>query len=220
VFGTIADKEVVCLQGRIHFYEGYSFAYIGSLVKILHQLGVRVLIVSNAAGGLNEEYSKGDVMVIKDHINLSCDNALRGIVHPTKGFPFISIFYDAELQNIAHEAAKQVAGFSERLRSGVYSIINGPSYETVAESKFLIRGGADAAGMSTIPEVQMANYLNIKVLAFSLITNMCVRTYGDYSRLQEGPSDETAEEVYEVGRDRMPQIVEWVSNIIGRINID
>lgn len=220
VFGEICSKPVVCLQGRIHFYENYSFAYIGTLVQILHELGTKILIISNAAGGLNEEFQTGDVMIIKDHINLTGDNALRGIVHPEKGFPFINIHYDLELQNLGIEAAKEIPDFSDSLRSGVYSIINGPTYETVAESKFLAKIGADAAGMSTIPEVQMANYLGIRVFAFSLITNLCPRTYNFHRKLESAPQDQVSEEVYVVGQDRMPSIVKWVTAVINKIHIE
>lgn len=171
VFGELGQKRVVCLQGRLHYYEGFSLAEIGLPIRVLWALGIKVLIVSNAAGGLNPKFKKGDIMAITDHINLMGDNPLRGPNDESLGprFPSMIDCYDPALVTLALRVAKEN---KMRLVTGVYVGLIGPSLETRAEYRFLAKIGADAVGMSTVPEVIVARHLGLRVLGFSIITNL------------------------------------------------
>lgn len=174
LLGTLEGMPVVMMQGRFHFYEGYALAAITLPVRVMHALGARTLIVTNAAGGLNPAYRPGDFMLIRDHINLpgmAGANPLMGPNDERLGarFPALAHAYDAALRQLAHEAAAQYA--STTLHEGVYVMVSGPSYETGAELKFLRAMGADAVGMSTAPEVIVARHMGMHVLGLSLITN-------------------------------------------------
>lgn len=176
VCGTLQGTPVAAMRGRVHFYEGYSLREITFPVRVLRNLGAEVLIVTNAAGGLNETYTTGDLMVIEDHLNLmgmAGQSPLVGPEEPELGVRFLDMLdaYDPELRNVAHDAAAE-AGF--KLQQGVYAMVGGPSYETMAEIRFLQRGGADAVGMSTIPEVIVARHAGMRVLGVSAITDMAV----------------------------------------------
>jgi purine-nucleoside phosphorylase len=168
--GTQASVPVACLQGRAHVYEGNSHARSVFGVRLLAELGCRVVLLTNAAGGIHEGFSPGDLMLITDHLNLMGDNPLSG---PNYGsgprFPDLSQAYDLELQQAAREAARS-AGIP--LREGVYAAMLGPSYETPAEIRMLRTLGADAVGMSTVPEVIALRQMGIKVGAMSCITNL------------------------------------------------
>ncbi|KLU61396.1 purine nucleoside phosphorylase 1 [Peptococcaceae bacterium CEB3] len=171
VFGRLQGKEVVVMQGRFHFYEGYSLREVTLPVRVMQVLGVKGLIVTNAAGGINAAYKPGDLVLIKDHINLLGDNPLRGANLDDLGlrFPDLSEGYDREWR----ERALQVAREAEvRLEEGVYAAMLGPSYETPAEIRFLRTIGADVVGMSTVPEVIAANHGGMRVLGISCVTNM------------------------------------------------
>lgn len=171
VFGELAQRQVVLMQGRFHFYEGYSMEQVVFPIRVMNMLGVRMLIVTNAAGGVNQGFNPGDLMIISDHINLMGTNPLIGANYDDIGprFPDMSEAYDAELVKIAERVAQR-----EGLvyRKGVYAALTGPSYETPAEIKYLRTIGADAVGMSTIPEVIIANHAGIRVLGISCVTNM------------------------------------------------
>jgi purine-nucleoside phosphorylase len=176
VCGTLEGAQVAAMRGRVHFYEGYSLREITFPVRVLRSLGAEVLIVTNAAGGLNETYTTGDLMVIEDHLNLmgmAGQSPLVGPEEPELGVRFLDMLdaYDPELREAAHDAADQ-AGF--KLQQGVYAMVGGPAYETMAEIRFLQRGGADAVGMSTIPEVIVARHAGMRVLGVSAITDMAV----------------------------------------------
>jgi purine-nucleoside phosphorylase len=176
VCGTLEGAQVAAMRGRVHFYEGYSLRDVTFPVRVMRELGAEVLIVTNAAGGLNEQYTTGDLMVLSDHLNImgmAGQSPLVGPDEPELGVRFLDMLnaYDQELRNAAHHSAKQ-AGF--KLQEGVYAMVGGPAFETMAEIRFLQRGGADAVGMSTIPEVIVARHTGMRVLGISAITDMAV----------------------------------------------
>jgi purine-nucleoside phosphorylase len=176
VLGELQGTPVVAMRGRIHFYEGYSLREVAFPVRVLRRLGADVLIVTNAAGGLNESFETGDLMVLSDHLNImgmAGQSPLVGPDEPLLGVRFLDMLsaYDADLRALAHRVADQ-QGFV--LREGVYAMVGGPAYETLAEIRFLQRAGADAVGMSTIPEVLVARHEGMRVLGISAITDMAV----------------------------------------------
>lgn len=171
IFGKLAGQEVVCLSGRFHYYEGYDFEELVVPVRVLKLLGVETIILTNAAGGINEEFTQGDIMLITDHINLFGASPTRGRNLSEFGPRFfdVSHMYTPALRQVARDAADK-AGV--QLREGVYCYCTGPQFETPAEIRaFRILGG-DAAGMSTVTEALTAAHCGMKVLALSLITNM------------------------------------------------
>ncbi len=172
IFGHIGKTPVVMMQGRFHYYEGYSMQQITLPVRVMKMLGVKHLYVSNASGGLNPAFKKADLMVINDHINLLPENPLRGKNMDELGgrFPDMSQPYDKELLERAREvAAREGMSFHE----GVYVAVQGPNLETPAEYHFLSVIGADAVGMSTVPEVIVARQMDMPVFAVSIITDLC-----------------------------------------------
>lgn len=171
VFGKIANQSVVAMQGRFHFYEGYSMQQVTFPVRVMKELGIKTLIVTNAAGGVNESFSAGDLMVITDHINLMGQNPLIGPNDDSLGgrFPDMSNAYSKKLINLAKEEAKKLA---LDLKEGVYVANTGPCYETPAEVRMIRKLGGDAVGMSTVPEVIVARHSEIDVLGISCISNM------------------------------------------------
>lgn len=172
IFGYLGGKKVVVMQGRFHYYEGYSMKEVTFPVRVMKLLGIQKLFVSNAAGGLDPDYKLSDLMVINDHINLFYENPLTGKNLDEFGFRFpdMSEPYDQTLIKQAHEIA-QKEGF--KLREGVYVGVPGPNLETKAEYRFLRVIGADAVGMSTVPEVIVAKHSNLPVFAVSVITDLC-----------------------------------------------
>jgi purine-nucleoside phosphorylase len=172
IFGTIGDKRVVAMQGRFHFYEGYTMTQITFPIYVLRQLGIKTLYISNAAGGMNLSYQKGDLMIIEDHINLQPDNPLIGPNLEEFGprFPDMSRPYDAELIQRAASIADE-ENISAHI--GVYVSVTGPNLETRAEYRFLRLIGADVVGMSTVPEVIVANHMGLRTFAISVVTDMC-----------------------------------------------
>src|SRR5438445_3000233 len=173
VCGRLAGKTVLAMEGRFHYYEGYSLQEITLPVRVMKALGCEVLIVSNACGGMNPQYDKGDLMVIEDHINLLGDNPLIGPNDDRLGvrFPDMSQPYDRELLALAKRLA-----IEEKLpvQQGVFVAVTGPNLETRAEYRFLRTIGADVVGMSTVPETIVAVHSKMKVLGFSIITDMCL----------------------------------------------
>lgn len=171
IFGRCGGKNVLVMQGRVHFYEGQPLERVTFPVRFMKKLGIQVLIISNAAGGLNPLFTSGDVMVISDHINLTGQNPLIGPNLESLGprFPDMTAVYDRDLIRIAEEVAWQ-KGIS--LQKGVYVGVTGPSMETPAETRFLRMIGADAVGMSTIPEVIAAIHCGLRILGFSAISNV------------------------------------------------
>ena len=171
VFGTKHGKNVICLQGRLHYYEGHPMEVLTMPVRIMKKLGVQILVLTNAAGGVNKDYRPGDLMLISDHINYSGTNPLIGVNDPELGprFPDVTDLYSASLRLKIKLAAVE-AGIG--LRQGVYMMFSGPSYETPAEIRMARVLGADAVGMSTVPEALVAAQCGIKCLGISCITNL------------------------------------------------
>lgn len=172
IFGKIGGKLVVAMQGRFHFYEGYNMQEITFPVRVMKLLGIESLFISNAAGGLNLDYKKGDLMIIDDHINLQTANPLTGPNLDSFGprFPDMSAPYSKPLIKAAEEIAQQN---NYRVHTGVYVAVNGPNLETRAEYRFLRIIGADVVGMSTVPEVIVANHMGLRTFAVSVITDEC-----------------------------------------------
>lgn len=171
IFGYLEGKPVVAMQGRFHYYEGYSLKEVTFPVRVMKMLGIKRLFVSNAAGGLNPKMEVGDLMIIKDHINLLPDNPLRGPNLDELGprFPDMSQVYDPEAIAMAEAFAREN---NIRCHTGVYVAVPGPNLETKAEYKFLRIIGADAVGMSTVPEVIVARHMNLPVFGISAITDI------------------------------------------------
>jgi len=171
LFGNLSGKRVVAMQGRFHFYEGYTLQQVTFPVRVMKALGANILIVSNACGGLNPLFKSGDVMVISDHINLLGSNPLIGKNDESLGprFPDMYNCYDRDLIDLAEKVALELG---VKLQKGVYVAVAGPNLETAAEYRFLRAIGADVVGMSTVPEVIVARHQEMKVLGFSIITDM------------------------------------------------
>lgn len=170
VVGTLEGVRCICMKGRVHYYEGYPMARLAFPVYVMRGLGIHTLLVTNAAGGVNPEFDVGDIMLIEDHLNLLGDNPLRGPNLDKFGprFPDMSYGYCKNLMAVWEATAEKRA---LHLRKGVYAAMLGPSYETPAEIRMLNRMGADAVGMSTVPEVITANHCGVRVTGLSLITN-------------------------------------------------
>lgn len=170
IIGRLADKLVLCMQGRVHYYEGYTMEEVTFPVKVMALLGIKKLIVTNAAGGVREDFNCGDLMLIEDHIN-RMPNPLIGRNEERLGtrFPSMNNCYDNSLRLLAQNCAKHL---NIPLQSGVYVANEGPSFETSAEYKLFRHLGISAVGMSTVPEVIVASWCGIKVLAFSVISNV------------------------------------------------
>jgi len=173
LLGQLGGKQVVAMQGRFHRYEGYSLAQVTFPVRVLHALGASTLIVSNACGGMHPLWAPGDLVLLADHINLLGDNPLVGANDERLGprFPDMSAAYDPALRAIARETAVEL-GIT--LREGVYVAVPGPNLETRAEYRMLRAIGADVVGMSTVPEVIVANHEGMRVLGISIITDQCL----------------------------------------------
>lgn len=201
IAGSLAGTPVVAMQGRFHMYEGYSLLEVTFPVRVMRALGAEVLVLSNAAGGLNPLYTTGDLMLIDDHINLMGDNPLRGPNEDALGprFPDMSQVYDRALIRAAERVALREA---IALRRGVYVALSGPALETPAEYRFLRWAGADAVGMSTVPEAIVAVHGGMRVLGISVITDMC---------LPDALKPVVIEEVIRVAQEAEPQLARLVS---------
>lgn len=209
VIGRLEGQEVMVMQGRAHYYEGYSMDQVTLPVRVMQLMGISTLIVTNAAGGLNPAFHAGDLMLISDHIGLIGMvglNPLRGPNDDTLGprFPDMSQAYDAELRALAQQVARALG---IPLHEGVYICISGPSFETPADLRFLRLIGADAVGMSTVPEVIVARHGGLRVLGISGITNM--------ARLEPAPDQPTThDEVLATGQVIVPRLTALIRGIL------
>jgi len=212
VVGRLEGQAVAVMQGRAHYYEGYSMAEIAFPVRVLQVLGIEILVITNAAGGLNSEFRAGDPMLITDHINLigmSGLNPLRGPNLDDLGprFPDMSRAYDPELRTLARQVAREA---DVVLREGVYICLAGPSFETPADLGFLRVIGADAVGMSTVPEATVARHGGTRVLGLSGISNVLP--------VEGAPAVETThEEVLEAGRMLVPRLEAIIRGVLREI---
>jgi purine-nucleoside phosphorylase len=172
LYGQVGSVNVICMQGRFHYYEGYSLQEVTLPVRVMRMLGIEHLLISNAAGNLNRDFAKGELMLIDDHINLQPDNPLRGpnADHWGPRFPDMSAPYSDRLNQQLTDIAKQKRIV---LNKGVYACVTGPNLETRAEYRYLQRIGADAVGMSTVPEVLVANHMGLSCCAVSVLTDDC-----------------------------------------------
>ena len=207
IFGKLGGKDVIAMQGRFHFYEGYDMKQVTFPVRVFQTLGVKYLFVSNAAGGMNSSFEIGDIMLIEDHINLFPEHPLHGKNDNRLGtrFPDMSEAYDKKLRNLAVDIAKEN---NIKLQRGVYVGVSGPTFETPAEYNYFRIIGGDAVGMSTVPEVIVANHAKMKVLAFSIITDL-----GVIGKIVEV----SHEEVQEAAKIAQPKMAFIMQEVIKRI---
>lgn len=207
VLGRLGGRPVAVMQGRVHYYEGYSMAEITFPVRVMKALGAGILVVTNACGGIHPKFYPGDLMLIADHINMMGANPLRGPNVDELGtrFPPMSRAYDAELRNLAHDIACH-SGI--KLQEGVYCGLAGPSFETPSEVRYLERVGADAVGMSTVPEVIVARHASMRVIGLSCVTNV----------LHQGPSNDTHEDVLAAAAAATPKLVALLRELMGRLS--
>jgi len=210
VFGRVSGKDVVCMQGRFHLYEGYPASACAFLIRVMKLFGVERLVLTNAAGGLNQQYRLGDFMIIKDHLNIPALCGLSPLVgrnEPEWGprFPNMHNCYDQDLRKIGHEVAAEIG--ETKIQEGVYSCQVGPCYETVAEMKLALAAGCDALGMSTVYEVVAARHCGIKCFAVSLITNECKPTY-------DVIVDVNHEEVIQCAKERGAAMVNFITKVL------
>ncbi|XP_035489310.2 purine nucleoside phosphorylase [Scophthalmus maximus] len=213
VFGMLKGKPCVCMQGRFHLYEGYPVQKITLPMRVFKLIGVETMILTNAAGGLNKDFKVGDVMIIKDHINLPGIAGVNPLVGPNDDrfglrFPCMSDAYDRKLGQLAHDVAAEL-GF-KFVKEGVYCAVSGPSFETIAECRMLRTLGADAVGMSTVHEVIAARHAGMRCFALSLISNCTVMEYDSQEKANH-------EEVLETARQTAAQLEKLVSTIVARM---
>lgn len=207
IFGTLNGKKVMAMQGRLHYYEGYSMQQITFPIRVMKALGIQWLFVSNAAGSLNPAFKKGDLMVINDHINLQPESPLRGRNDADMGprFPDMSAPYNKRLIEKALEIAK---ANDITCHQGVYVSVTGPNLETRAEYKYLRIIGGDAVGMSTVPEVIVANHMSIPVFAISVLTD---------EGFPEDLQPTSLEEIIETAKNAEPKMTHILSQLISAI---
>lgn len=207
IFGKINSKEVCVMKGRIHYYEGYDIKEVVYPIEVLAGLGIKTLILTNAAGGVNTDFEPADLMIINDHINLMGKNPLIGPNNEDLGprFPDMTDLYNKDLIEVAEKSAKKL-GID--IQEGVYMYFTGPSYETAAEVRMARILGADAVGMSTVPEAIIARHRGLKILGISTITNMS-------TGILDTPLDHT--EVVEVGQEVAGKFKELLKEIIEEI---
>ncbi|MFX0559327.1 purine-nucleoside phosphorylase [Tepidibacillus infernus] len=209
VIGTLEGKRVVAMQGRFHYYEGYTMSEVTFPVYVMKALGVKMLFVTNACGGMNRAFAPGDLMIINDHINFTGANPLIGPNMNEFGprFPDMSRAYDYELIQLAQKVALDKG---IKIQNGVYVAISGPNYMTPAELKMLARLGADTVGMSTVPEVIVANHAKMRVLGISLITDMAIG---------EELEPLTHEQVMAVAEKSKTKFIELVRGILYEVDL-
>lgn len=210
VIGTLQDRSVMVMQGRIHFYEGYSMSQVTMPVRVMKQLGVEILIVTNAAGAINPDYEPGDLMLIEDNLNLVAMMGFNPLVGPNIDefgvrFPDMSQPYDRELMRLAREAAKET---NVPLREGVYAGLSGPSFESPADLRFLRGIGSDAVGMSTVPEVIVSHHAGLRTLGISGISNKANL---------DGNTITTHQEVLDAGMVMVPKLEKIIKSVLKKL---
>lgn len=210
VFGELEGQPVVMFQGRVHYYEGYSMGQVTLSVRVMQRLGVKTLIVTNAAGAINPKFEPGDLMLITDQMSpftMAGGNPLRGSNLDEIGtrFPDMSQAYDRQLMELARQAAQEA---NIHMQEGVYVYLGGPSYETPAELRFLRTIGADAVGMSTVPEVIIARHGNLRVLGFSGVTNKANL---------DGNTITTHEEVLQAAHAIVPKLTSVIKGVLRKL---
>ncbi|MEO6915911.1 MAG: purine-nucleoside phosphorylase [Chitinophagaceae bacterium] len=207
IFGKLAGKQIVAMAGRFHYYEGYSAKEVSYPIRILHALGIRYLLISNAAGGMNPSFKVGDLMIIQDHISFFIINPLLGKNDTALGprFPDMSEPYSKDLIAKAETIA---AEFGYPIQKGVYAGVTGPTFETRAEYKLLRTLGGDAVGMSTVQEVIVARHAGLPVFAISVITDIGIR---------EEDNTITHEEVLQAAKDAEPKLTKILTELINRL---
>ncbi|XP_054656229.1 purine nucleoside phosphorylase 5a isoform X2 [Dunckerocampus dactyliophorus] len=215
VFGMLKGQPCVCMQGRFHLYEGYAIHKITLPMRIFKLLGVHTVMLTNAAGGLNQDFKVGDIMIMKDHLNIPGFAGINPLTGPNDErfgmrFPCMSDAYDRELQQLAADVGHEL-GFGDFLKDGVYCVLGGPSFETIAECRMLHKLGADAVGMSTVHEVIVARHSGMRVFALSLITNQAVMDYDSEEKANH-------EEVLQTGRQRAKQLEQLISTMVTRMD--
>ncbi|BFZ19279.1 hypothetical protein BsWGS_22319 [Bradybaena similaris] len=216
VFGKLSGKSVVLMQGRAHCYEGYTPQKTTLAVRTMKMMGINTLFVTNAAGGINPNYNVGDLMIIKDHVNLAGFagvNPLVGVNDERFGprFPAMSRAYDLGIRKLALNTAKEM-GFDDFVREGVYSMMVGPNFETVTECRFLNQIGVDATGMSTVPEVLVAKHCGMTVFGMSLITNKVIMEY-------DVDSVANHEEVLQTGEKRSLDLQRLMAHLVDKVEL-
>ena len=205
IFGKLGGKDIMAMQGRFHFYEGYDMKQVTFPIRVMHELGIKTLFVSNASGGMNPEFAIGELMIITDHINCFPEHPLRGKNFPTgPRFPDMHEAYDHKLVELADEIAAEK---NIRVKHGVYVGVQGPTFETPAEYKMYRILGGDAVGMSTVPEVIVARHSGIRVFGISVITDL-----GGF----DVPVEVSHEEVQEAANAAQPRMTEIFREIIKR----
>ena len=205
IFGKLGGKDIMAMEGRFHFYEGYDMKEVTFPERVMYELGIETLFVSNASGGMNPNFVIGDLMIIDDHINFFPEHPLRGKNFPTgPRFPDMHEAYDKQLRNLADQIAKEKG---IRVVHGVYVGVSGPTFETPAEYKMYHRLGGDAVGMSTVPEVIVARHCGIKVFGMSIITDL---------GLEDQPVEVSHEEVQVAANKAQPLMTEIMREIIKR----
>lgn len=204
LFGTIGTKKVVAMQGRFHYYEGYDMKQVTFPIRVMKQLGIEKLIVSNASGGVNPAFKVGDVMIIKDHVNMMPEHPLRGQNDERFGPRFLNMSepYSKAMITKAKVIAKDL---HIDVKEGIYLALQGPTFETLAEYKMVKNIGADCVGMSTVPEVIVAKHMNMECLGISVITDM-----GNEENIEEI----THEEVLEAAKKAEPHVRNLIKNFI------
>jgi len=206
LFGKLGGKDILAMEGRFHYYEGYSMKEVTFPVRVMYELGIQNLIVSNAAGGMNPAFKVGDLMIIEDHINSFPENPLRGRNFPTgPRFPSMHKAYDPEFIRIVEDAARRLG---TKVHRGVYVGTAGPTFETPAEYRMFKGWGADAVGMSTVPEVIVAVHCGIRVFGMSVITDL-----GGF----DVPEEVSHEEVQEAANNAQPKMTALMKELIRQI---
>lgn len=220
VVGHLEGVPAVVQRGRVHFYEGYSMQEITLPVRVMHELGAATLVITNAAGGLNPAFSAGDIMIIRDHLNLTGMfgfNPLRGPNDPNVGprFPVMAGAYSPRLRRLARQVAEYL-GFE--IQSGVYAGLAGPTFETPAELRFMRMIGADSVGMSTTPEVTVARHSSMEVLGFSLISNLALPDEIE-AEVEAGGAEvaEVHDEVLEAGQRAAPRLMAIIRGVLRQL---